>query len=332
MAFKDKGSTAESVTATVRKGKLKKQARLEAMRKEKERTSRLREAATKRDLLDGYAAFRHYDRAGVEATLEGRHGCDIEESDVDACIALQRANLGQVGGADTWDESDARMALRHNESRVLLLHGSVGTAEGAEGAEDAAGLKDAEPIPDDWVVVPSAASVHDSLTADNEPAAAPQSTSASVASHSLLGFVHLQFCLGEGASAGSHPLLCVLNMQLVPEVMGKGLGRFALSLVELIARRHGLELVMLYLKDGKVSTMRLSRPPGANTTKASNAVTTARAPRHDASGAAGATARQPTAQSTADAPTDDEDFEIISVPKGILQSAAAAASSITVGC
>ena len=91
MAFKDKGSTAESVTATVRKGKLKKQARLEAMRKEKERTSRLREAATKRDLLDGYAAFRHYDRAGVEATLEGRHGCDIEESDVDACIALQRA-------------------------------------------------------------------------------------------------------------------------------------------------------------------------------------------------------------------------------------------------
>jgi hypothetical protein len=32
-------------------------------------------------------------------------------------------------------------------------------------------------------------------------------------------------------------------MQLAPPVMGKGLGKFALQFVELIARRNGLELV-----------------------------------------------------------------------------------------
>jgi len=70
---------------------------------------------------------------------------------------------------------------------------------------------------------------------------------------SLLGYLHLQFCVKEET-----PLLCVLNMQLAPHVMGKGLGKFALQLVELMARQLQMELVMLYVKNGKVTTMRLS--------------------------------------------------------------------------
>ena len=47
----------------------------------------------------------------------------------------------------------------------------------------------------------------------------------------ILGYMHLQFCVSEGP-----PLLCVLNMQLRAHVMGKGLGKFALQLVEVCAR------------------------------------------------------------------------------------------------
>ena len=68
-------------------------------------------------------------------------------------------------------------------------------------------------------------------------------------------------------------MLCVLNMQLVPAVMGLGLGKFAMQLVELIARRDAMELVMLCVKDGQVTTMRLSKqktvqssPPVADAT------------------------------------------------------------------
>ena len=66
-------SIASFMTATpptdalsARKGKVKKQQRAEALRKEKERVSRLREAAHKRDLLDEYPAFKRFDRQGLE--------------------------------------------------------------------------------------------------------------------------------------------------------------------------------------------------------------------------------------------------------------------------
>ena len=61
----------------------------------------------------------------------------------------------------------------------------------------------------------------------------------------LLGYLHLQFCIRERDDKAGPPLLCVLNMQLIPQTMGKGLGKFALQLCELIARKNGMELVML---------------------------------------------------------------------------------------
>ena len=48
-------------------------------------------------------------------------------------------------------------------------------------------------------------------------------------------------------------------MQMAPAAMGRGLGKFGLQLVELMARQLGMELVMIYLKDGKVTTMRLNK-------------------------------------------------------------------------
>jgi len=73
----------------------------------------------------------------------------------------------------------------------------------------------------------------------------------------FLGFVHLQFCVSDGP-----PLLAVLNMQIAPPAMGKGLGKFALQLLELMARQHGMELVMLYMQDGQMRTAKLTKSKG----------------------------------------------------------------------
>jgi len=97
-------------------------------------------------------------------------------------------------------------------------------------------------------------------------------------------------------------MLCVLNMQLVPAVMGLGLGKFAMQVVELIARRDAMELVMLCVQDGKVTTMRLSKPkPGEQQLPSA------------AGDAANATIDEDGDEEIADE-SEDEGFEVISCP------------------
>lgn len=266
-----KSTTPNSI---VRKGKLKKQARLEAMRLEKERLSKLREQAGKRDLLDDYSAFRTYTRHGVEAKLSSVLGSELSAEEVDECIALQKLNLSGVGAVEGWDEAAARSALRHDESRLLLLHGSL-TREEAPGSPEApaalmfagGGVAAASPAPfDDWVVVDedwSADAPSPGPPPEERPPAPPPASPSPppppLEPPALLGYLHLQFCIREKDDKAGPPLLCVLNMQLAPDSMGKGLGKFALQLCELIARKNGMELVMLFMQDGSVQTMRLTK-------------------------------------------------------------------------
>ena len=285
------GKDAYVGVGALRKGKLKKQARIEALRKEKERIARLRDAAGKRDLLDEYAAFRHYARNGMVANLSSVMGSELSDEDADSCIALQRANLDGVEG-EGWDEGSARAALKHEESRLLLLHGGLEPMPATPSPTQA----------DEWVLVDS----DDHAEPDEDSKSPMQPTETA-----FLGYLHLQFCLREAESPASLPLLCVLNMQLVQSAMGKGLGKFALQLCELISRRNGLELVMLYMQDGEVKTVSLNKqkpsleapmsspraPTGAPVAR--NAVESVLPPPGDDEG---------------DDDGDDDDFEIISRP------------------
>ena len=87
------------------------------------------------------------------------------------------------------------------------------------------------------VEAPAAAPAATEPPADSAPADALSIDVADDADSSgepILGYLHLQFCVARGP-----PLLCVLNMQLAPKVTGKGLGKFALQLVELMALQNG---------------------------------------------------------------------------------------------
>lgn len=223
----------EVVPGLLRKGKMKKQMRQEAMRKEKEHLLHLRDTACKDDLLDEYEAFRRYERNGVIASLESTHGSGLSDDDIDACIALQRVNLVKLGTVQGWDEAAARDALRHDESRVILVRGALEPVTSS--AQD----------DDEWVLLSDTGG-------EEQPGPSPTMVP------SVIGYVHLQFCISE-PQKGGQPMLCVLNMQLDPAVMGLGLGKFVLQLVELIARKSAMELVMLCVKDGVVTTMRLTK-------------------------------------------------------------------------
>ena len=191
------------------KGKARKLERIAALQAHKAITAKRRDAAGKRDLLDNYAAFRTYSRQGVQAKLEGLQGVALSEMDVDACLDLQRVNLGDA--ADGWDEEAARAALRHEESRVILMRGPTPAAEEAgEGGVEGTGGGDEFDAADEWDFVPEwqpskMPGIFDvSRVKEEDEGEAAQTEAVDVSDGPeaevppLLAYLHLQFCLESG--------------------------------------------------------------------------------------------------------------------------------------
>ena len=156
---------------------------------------------------------------GTKAKLEGLQGVALSEMDVDACLDLQRVNLGDA--ADGWDEEAARAALRHEESRVILMRGPTPAAEEAgEGGVEGTGGGDEFDAADEWDFVPEwqpskMPGIFDvSRVKEEDEGEAAQTEAVDVSDGPeaevppLLAYLHLQFCL----ESGKPPLLCVLNV------------------------------------------------------------------------------------------------------------------------
>ena len=311
--------------APLSKGKMKKLARVAALQSEKLRLAKLRETAGRRDLLECYPAFRKFERHGVAASLEGRHGTELSEDDVIACLALQSAAHAET----PFEEEAARAALRHDESRVLLMRAPPTPT--SPPASPKPPVEDDEDDFTDWDLVPEASALG---LATPSPPSAPEPTETGGEAPTLevegeageeapspgeppspgavLGYLHLQFAVAKNQP----PLLCVLNMQLAPSMTGKGLGKFALQLVELMALQSGMELVMMYMKDGEVQTMRLTRnrrptsPESTFKQPSSGAAIQAKA--KELSGRRGQ--RSPQSPPAEDEASMDEAFELVSWP------------------
>jgi len=296
---------ASSMLPGLSKGKLKKAARAAAVATEKQRAAKLHEVAKRSDLLEPYEAFRLFSRQGVEAALEGCHGLDLLDSDIDACIAFQRRVV--TDPTMPFDEEAARGALRHEESRVLLMRALP--PRPTQLAASPEPIAEDSDEPDEWDMLPEADDLGLKLARLRAPALSEADAWAAEARAAevraiegtpepggILGYLHLQFCVAPNRS----PMLCVLNMQLTPVATGKGLGKHALQLVELMALQNGMELVMMYHKDGAVQTVRLSSRNKASTKQCA-------APRS-----------APVAAAEAPTKLGDEAFEIIQWPSAAL--------------
>ena len=84
-------------------------------------------------------------------------------------------------------------------------------------------------------------------SASPSAAASLSSPSPSPSPPSLLAYVHLRFEVADPPD--THPVLYVYEVQLAPAAHRKGLGKFLMQTVELVARRAGLAAVTLTVQD-----------------------------------------------------------------------------------
>ncbi|KAL9256535.1 N-alpha-acetyltransferase 40-like protein [Drosera capensis] len=68
----------------------------------------------------------------------------------------------------------------------------------------------------------------------------------------IVGFVHYHFTMEEEV-----PVLYLYELQLVPDVQGKGLGEFMMQLLELIARKNRMGAIVLTVQKSNLSAMKL---------------------------------------------------------------------------
>eukprot|EP00644_Phytophthora_capsici_P007891 jgi/Phyca11/20410/fgenesh1_pg.PHYCAscaffold_63_\ len=71
---------------------------------------------------------------------------------------------------------------------------------------------------------------------------------------SLVGFAHFRFVEDDGAL-----VLYLYEVQLSPSVQCKGLGKFLMQLLLLVARKHGMELMVLTVFKSNTGAMRFYR-------------------------------------------------------------------------
>jgi len=174
----------------------------------------------KADLLAEVAAPRTFERPGVEAVLDCYTGSNLSEADISFCVELLGKAMtmlyASTGGArGVWDGAakDTFLArLREPKSRVFMIRSTAGNK--AEEDDD-----------DEWVLV-------EGNGGDGEVVALNDT-------RNNLGFLHVQL-----STEQSPPSLVVFEMQLVPEVRGKGLGKHVMEVMQMIASKMNMTLVL----------------------------------------------------------------------------------------
>jgi GNAT superfamily N-acetyltransferase len=179
------------------------------------------------DLLQVVGGARRFQRDNVEVVLDGCAGSELSQEDLKSCVELMRENMRLLrtctsGAKGTWDDASEKefvTRLTDPASRVLIVRGANSTAATSE---------DEEVEEDEWVLVQGLEGVEgeDELV---DGRTAPRN----------LGFLHVQ-----ASAEGAPPALVVLDMQLVPEMRGRGVGKYAMEVVKSIATKLGRDLVI----------------------------------------------------------------------------------------
>jgi len=172
----------------------------------------------KADLLAEVAAPRTFEKQGVEAVLDCYIGTQLSQPDVDFCTELLSSAMATLhkstGGArgvfDAATKKEFVDRMRDSKSRVFMIRASEG--------------RKAEEEDDEWVLVEG--NGDDELVAVNDR-------------RKNLGFLHVQL-----STEKAPPSLVVFEMQLLPEVRGKGLGKHVMEVMQMIATKMSMTLVL----------------------------------------------------------------------------------------
>ncbi|KAL6962959.1 N-terminal L-serine N(alpha)-acetyltransferase NatD [Sarracenia purpurea var. burkii] len=200
-------------------GREKKMKRKQILEKKKAIDEIIKAASSpQKDHLASFPPFRNYQRDGLSVRLES--GCgDKLSSPVKIYIQnLLKVNMeGWYGSEWPTEEKVKRREMVAPVARYLFVH------------ED-----------------PNASANHTSTSVETERA----SIYCINGRGPIVGFVHYQFTVEEEI-----PVLYVYELQLEPHVQRKGLGKFLMQLIELIARKSQMGAVVLTVQKANLLAM-----------------------------------------------------------------------------
>ncbi|KAL2344170.1 hypothetical protein Fmac_005455 [Flemingia macrophylla] len=196
----------------------KRQKRSEVLAKKKAVEQLIKASRAQNDHLASFPAFRRFHVNGLSVCLKSGHGNQLSSPVKNYIQSLLKLNMeGPYGSEWPEEEKVKRRETVAPEAHYVFVH---------EVANSNA---------DEMTMMLTAVETSTSCLEDSSP---------------LVGFLQYRFILEEEI-----PVLYVYELQLEPRVQGKGLGKFLMQLVELIAQKNCMSAVMLTVQKANVSAM-----------------------------------------------------------------------------
>ncbi|XP_008806628.1 N-alpha-acetyltransferase 40 [Phoenix dactylifera] len=198
--------------------KEKKIRRKEVLEKKKAIDEIIKKASSVKDHLASFPPFCHYDRNGLSVYLESGSGDQLSSPIKKYIQNLLKVNMeGPYGSEWPMEEKVKRREMVAPEARYIFVRES-----------------------------PNATLDGKSLRADEKMTSAGWMGDGD----RLVGFVHYRFIVEEDI-----PVIYVYELQLESCAQGKGLGKFLMQLIELIAHKNHMGAVMLTVQKANVLAM-----------------------------------------------------------------------------
>lgn len=193
--------------------------RREELVKKKAVDEAIKSAYVKDDHLVGFPAFHTYDRNGLLVRLESGSGEHLSSSLKRYIQELLKVNMqGAYGPEWAAEEKIKRREMVAPEARYIFVR----SMQSADNAHLSSRNNMEEVHECHW-------------TGDGDP---------------VVAFVHYRFIVEEEI-----PVVYVYELQLEQCVQGRGLGKFLMQLIELIARKNHMKAVMLTVQKRNISAM-----------------------------------------------------------------------------
>ncbi|CAM6113677.1 unnamed protein product [Calypogeia fissa] len=219
----EKSSSSKKAGATS-KGKDKKLKRKEELAKKKATEELVKAAYAKPNIVEEFPAFLKYERSGLSLLLEYGHGEKLSPSLKSYIQRLCKVNM-EVPFGEEWpqEEKNKRRDMVSPEARYIFLRQSSGAQNDS---------KDETPAPQSQSGVGKAQGLWDG---EGDP---------------VVAFVQFRFVIDHDV-----PVLYVYEIQLESCVQRKGLGKFLMQFIELIARKNHMKGILLTVQKKNTGAM-----------------------------------------------------------------------------
>ncbi|KAF8398880.1 hypothetical protein HHK36_014744 [Tetracentron sinense] len=167
----------------------------------------IKAASSEKDHLTSFPPFRHYDRNGLSVYFESGSGEQLSSHMKRYIQSLLKVNMeGPYGPEWSIEEKVKRREMVASEARYIFIR------EAPNASANEISPSEGEVTRTRWM-------------GEGDP---------------IVGFVQYRFAVEEEV-----PVVYVYELQLEPRIQGRGLGKFLMQLIELIARKNRMGAVML---------------------------------------------------------------------------------------